>query len=66
VTSEWSCVRAPTPSAIAVRLALLLTGKPELDPLARFATPNAMNSWRLSISSRRRAAKARAVRTLSE
>ena len=66
VAREYSWVRLPIAAPIAVRLPLLLTGKPESSPPATFAAPRARNSWLASIFSPERSAKARAVSTLSE
>ena len=44
-TSEYSWVRLPAASPIAVRLPLLLTGNPCSRPAARLAAPSASSSW---------------------
>jgi hypothetical protein len=56
----------PAAAVIAVRLPLLLTGKPATSPLAAFAAPRARSSWFGEIVVRVRAPNARAVNTLSE
>ena len=66
VAREYSCVRLPIEAPIAVRLPLLLTGKPDNSPPATLAAPRARNSWLASIRWPTRSAKARAVSTLSE
>ena len=48
VTSDASWLRLPTASPIAVRLPLLLTGKPCISPDARLAAPSPASSWRAS------------------
>ena len=60
-----SWVRPPTAWTIAVRLPLLLTGKPWSRPAPRLAPPRASSSRLASIASPLLSANARAVRTLS-
>ena len=48
-TSECSCERLPSASPTTVRLPLLLTGKPWVQPTARLVTPSASSSWLGSI-----------------
>ena len=43
-TSEYSWLRAPSESAMVVRLPLLLTGKPCIEAAAMFAAPSASSS----------------------
>ena len=64
-TSECSWVRAPEASPIAVRLALLLTGKPRNKPAPMLDAPTASNSWFASMVWPLWVANARAVRTTS-
>ena len=51
VTRLSSCVRPPAASARAVRLPLLLTGKPWISPAPTLAAPSASNSWLASMRS---------------
>ena len=62
-SSSW--VRAPLASAMTVRLALELTGKPPTNDEPTLAAPRARNSWLLWTRWRWRPAKTRAVRMLS-
>ena len=66
VTRLASWVRPPTASPMAVRLPLLLTGKPWSSPDPRLAAPSARSSRLASMRSPRAAtANARPVRMLS-
>ena len=65
VTRPASWVRPPTASTMAVRLPLLLTGKPCSSPAPRLAAPSARSSRWASIVSPCREANARPVRMLS-
>ena len=61
---EYTWVLLPAAIAMAVRLPLLLTGKPRNSDAPTLATPSASSSWFASISSSR-PANERAVSTLS-